>query len=296
MDNVASPEVQAQPPTEQVATPPVVEPVITTEVKPEVKGPKDGTRFAAMAKKEQRLRLRQEELKKTDAELQTKLAEVKKFEQLRQAAKSNPLAVMEELGLTYDELTNFVINGAQPVNEVKAELERFKAEQVEDKRKSVEAEKARIDAEDKEVIQAFNQEVTEFVKQAGEKFELVNHFGQHQLVIDVIEENYKQNGRVINKEEAADIVEEYLLGEVEKATKTKKWLARQQPVPAVKQPVEVDERKQRALRALEGTQPAPIEKPRTLTNDLSTTQPGTAKLTPQQRRERALARLNGVKF
>jgi hypothetical protein len=256
-----------------------VAPGATQEATPESQA--NAARFAVLAKKERALRAQQESLKAQMAEIQRKAAEVEAFEKSKLTAKQNPLEVLKNLGLSYDELTQFVINGEKATPElavraVKDELEAFKAEQAEARRRAEEAEKVRLEQERSAVLDRFRQEVAQYVTDNREKYELLNLYGQEGLVSEVIQQHFEQTQRIMSNEEAADRAEKYLEELVQKAQATKKFGSKAVPQPQGE------------------VAPANVSaQPRTLTNEMSASTPSlvNSPQTEAERFKRALAAL-----
>ena len=111
------------------------------------------------------------------------------------------------------------------------------------------------------------------VVRRGEKYELLNLYGQQGLVSEVIAQHYTATQRVMDTAEAADRAEKYLEELVQKASKTKKFGA---TVPQ------------------QEVKPAQVAQPRTLSNDLAASSPSIINSAPSEadRIKRALAALD----
>src|SRR5271166_1356124 len=84
-------------------------------------------RFAALAKKERAIQ-------KQLAEVKQREAKAKEWETLKASAASNPLKALEVLGISYEQLTNYILNGQKPtadlqVKQVQDELAKLKQDQ-----------------------------------------------------------------------------------------------------------------------------------------------------------------------
>jgi hypothetical protein len=183
--------------------------------------------FSALAKKERLLVQEKQKIAQEKAEMQKQLEEVKKFNETRQKAKSNPLQILESLGLTYEDITNYVLNGNKPgpdalISEVDQKFENFRREQEEKEQKKLAADKEAADAQMAEVVAEFKQGVMDFLDDKKEQYELINLYGGQELVFTTIEKHFEDTQKIMSKEEAAQLVEEYLEGEFERATKESK--------------------------------------------------------------------------
>lgn len=195
------------------------------------KVPKESARFAQLAKKEKQLQADRTELKHVEAELNEKYAQYERFENAKRQAKLNPLAALEALGITYDQLTDFVINDNRPtpdahVQALKDELDGFKRQQEDERKQAKEAaEKQQLaDAERNE--QMYFARCDGFVKKNADTYELINANEAFELVHEVVRARFDATGQVLSEKEAADLVETYLEEAVMKNTATKKFQAK----------------------------------------------------------------------
>jgi hypothetical protein len=134
--------------------------------------------------------------------------------------------------------------------------------------------------EQQAIIETFREEVGEYVSQHAETYELTNLYGGANLVSDVIEEHFKQSGKLLTIPEAAKLVEEHYEELARKAQQTKKFAVTQQKV---------------ALTQAQATTAAPRIGP-TLSNDLSANVAAGVPKSPRSDADRiaaALARLEG---
>jgi hypothetical protein len=146
--------------------------------------PKLARGFAVLAKREAAIVQRESKLKQRESELDA-------FEAARRDAHANPVAVLEALGITVNDLNEFVINGKKPTPEmqqrrVDEELKRLEAEQKKWKAEQA-AERAR------EQMEQLKGRISSSVASDVEAFELINAQGEQDLVFDVIIEHAKAN-------------------------------------------------------------------------------------------------------
>jgi hypothetical protein len=214
--------------------------------KPE-QGP-DAWRFAALAKKDRAIR---EESEKVKAEKAAIVAERQQLEQERTQRqqrsalyKTNPMAALEDAGLSYEELTQFVLNNqnltpaqaakiaidaAKQSGEEIAALRREQAETFERQQKSMQEAQAKSEAQRAEHAKtAYLDELRGLVTAAPDSYEMVGLAGDQaiQAMYEVAEEKFKETGRVPTNKEVADAVEARLFAEAEKAVKASKKLGR----------------------------------------------------------------------
>jgi len=242
-------------------------------------------RFALLARKEQDLLRKQQAVKQQQAQLARQAEELRAFEQAKKQALLNPLDALKQLGLTYEQITEFVLNDNKPtpnaeVMSVRQELEEFKRAQREEQEKLLEQTREMQTREQQAIIESFREEVGEYVSQHVETYELTNLYGGANLVSDVIEEHFKQSGKLLTIPEAAKLVEEHYEELARKAQQTKKFAVTQQKV---------------ASTQAQATTAAPRIGP-TLSNDLSANVAAGISKSPRSDADRiaaALARLEG---
>ena len=276
-----------------LSTPPTASPVQTGQVPPTLtpkEGPKTlqeavspakrevpgSDRFAALAKKERALQ-------KQAAELKAQQVKVAEYEQVRQQAASNPIKLLESLGLSYEQITQFMLNGQRPTPEleiqsVKQQLEQLKQDQVAKEEAAKKSEQERARTEYQRTLSEFSQEVTDYVKANAEKYELTSMYQGESIVQATIEQHYNQTKKIMSIEQASDLVEKYFEDQVTAAQQTKKFQAKQTPKEGTSQPKRESVSKQ--------TTP-------TISNELTSSAPSLLPAkTEQDRLQRAMAALS----
>jgi DNA-binding transcriptional MerR regulator len=249
-------------------------------------------RFALLARKEQDLLRKQQAVKQQQQILAQQAEQLRAFEQAKKQALLNPLDALKQLGLTYEQITEFVLNDNKPtpnaeVMSVRQELEEFKRAQREEQQRLLEEQREMQTQEQQAIIETFREEVGEYVSQHAETYELTNLYGGASLVSDVIEEHYNEQRRrgvgapkLLTIPEAAKLVEEHYEELARKAQQTKKFAVTQQKV---------------ASTQAQATTAAPRIGP-TLSNDLSANVAAGVPKSPRSDADRiaaALARLEG---
>ncbi len=222
------PVLEAAPPVEEAPTPMAFRPKIPTESTKE---------FEELARRERVAREASQENKRLQEEMAALRDEVRgrkgiNADDLREEARKNPLEFIKKFGLSYDDLTNTVLNGEKPpadlelrheIGELREELNSIK----EARNKRIEAEKEVADAQ---AYDKFIDEINTFVDTNSEEFELVRLQGAQQLVGDVIRETYTATQRVMPYKEACQIVEDHLESQVRNSMRSRKL--RQEAPPA----------------------------------------------------------------
>lgn len=236
-----------------------------------------GKRFAELTKRQRELFQKEQELK----EREEKLSPVS---QALAEAKKNPIAYLSAAGLTFEEITEYVLNeGYAEVDappSVEKKLEALELKLSEKERKEQEAAEAQAQAQVEKQISDFKSSIMAAAESSSD-FELVQSLGQHELVYDVILEHHAEYGEVLPIEDALKLTESYLEKQfVEKIKSTKKF---GQPITtAVHQASSPSRREPQSTRSpftLSAQNPSP-SKPVT-----------SEKLTAEQLKERAAAML-----
>lgn len=181
-------------------------------------------RLLAIAQKERANLQRRMELKRYDAQLRQREAQVHQYEQLKSQAKLNPLKTIEALGINYTDLTNFVLNNGKPTPEleigaVKSELEQMKQAQIQREQQARSQAKQRAEQEVKEVIDDYRQSVNTFVTSNPNDYKLINKFDAQDMIVSTTHEYFERtkragNPKILSNKEAADLVEQYLRDQV----------------------------------------------------------------------------------
>lgn len=201
---------------------------------PEVPKERVSDRFAFLAKKEQAVVRQRQELKAQLEAMEQQKAEISRLRQEIEGSRSkkesyrqNPLALLEEHGLSYKELTDYILNNNTVSTESQIKALQEKLESVEKQReldRQEAQERAKRAAEEREqaVITEFKTEIGSFLKRESDKYELTNLYDSADLVYDTVEEYFAKTNKVLSIPEACDLVEAYLEKQVEKSLATKK--------------------------------------------------------------------------
>lgn len=139
--------------------------------------------------------------------------------------KADPLSVMTEEGVTYDELTQAILNPQSKQDpRIIAEIEKLRAEVKEARDYQAKAKEESV-AQQK---QAYNQAVNQIRNEAKQliatdpTFEMIKETRSVGDVVELIEKTYNEDGILLSVEEAATQVEEYLTTQAVKLARTNK--------------------------------------------------------------------------
>lgn len=216
-------------------------PVVPVEVKPEVALPEKkesmSAQFAALAKKEKRILSDRQALEAQNKDLQEKLKQYEQFETKKKSAKVNPLEYLSEAGLTYDEITQFMLNGGAPqpkdkATELEERLNEFMSKAEKDKQEAAEKQAEQLKEQEEKVIAQFKDSIKKHIKDGGERFELINLYDAQDLVISTIEAHFEKTQQILDNDTAADLVEKHLEGEIAKLANASKFKDKFKPSEA----------------------------------------------------------------
>lgn len=237
---------------------------------------------AKLAQQEQQLKAREAELAKREQAL-TKPAEPAKPPTptySKDLIKQDPLRVLEEAGVTYEELTQHVLNPPARDPRVDTVVSALEAKIASLEEKLSQSENTYKEEQTKAIEVANRQikaDVVSLVNQ-GEEFEMVKSMGYYDDVVDLINQTFQKDGIMLSVEEAAQEVENYLVEEALKVTRLSK----------IKKQLEQSQQAAKTATATQEDKPATPQQPqmRTLTNAAASTRKLSA-------RERAVLAFKG---
>jgi hypothetical protein len=273
-------------------------PDVDLSVKPEVEQPKDESlsrQFAQLARQERNLRAKaQEQAKQLAAEKQALEAERQAIQAERESfkrdyiskadLKKDTMRKLAETGVSYDELTQQILDTPNTDPRILAHIDRLEAKlaELEKANSSVqETFKTQEQQQYQAAIQQITADVSNLVKNSPD-YETIRHTRSQKDVVDLIERTYKEDKVVMSVEEAADEVEKYLREESWKLSR----------LDSVRKYGESVAPKAKPSSAAPQSQPKAPQTPppmKTLTNSHGSSRPLTS-------RERAILKFKGEKF
>lgn len=231
--------------------------------------------YAALARQQRAIRKQQQELQAERERLKQEAEAYKKDYVPVSKLKEDPLSVLIEQGLTHEQIMELALSQQDPNSQLARQFD-SKIRSVEEKLSAYE--KQQQEKQEREYQQAVDRvrnEVTDIVD-ASTEYELIKANEAQEAVVSLIEETFKESGKLLTAADAAKQVEDYLLEQAEKLAKLEKVKARLNPAPET------------------ATQQAPAAKAqpqKTLTHALTATP--SKPLTAKERRERAIAAFRG---
>ena len=191
-------------------------------------------RFAFLAKKEAAIVRQRHELKaqmeamtSQRSEMEKLRAEIDEVKGRKASYRSNPLAALEDAGLSYKELTDFILNNNTVSTESQIKALQDKISEVEnarqrDHQEREENSKRQAAEREVQVIAEFKNEISNFISSKKDDYELTNLYESSDLVYDTVEAYFEKTSKVLSIPEACQLVETYLEKQVEKSLQTKK--------------------------------------------------------------------------
>lgn len=185
--------------------------------------------FAALAKQRRAIQVKEMELQAREKALAEK-ASAPDASQLIARLQSEPLSVLQEHGVTYDQLTEAILSGdTKSHQQIKALEQQLKSMQDKlDQRFTDQATQA-----EQAALAEMRREATRFAAE-GEDFELIRSNGRIPDVMKLIHQTYKESGEVLDVREAMQLVEDELLTDSLRVAQLKKVQNKLKPAaPAV---------------------------------------------------------------
>lgn len=253
------------------------------ETKPEVtKAPKEdslSSQYALLARKEKALRAKAQQqdaaAKAREAALverEAKLAAKDSEYQARYIPKDrivqDPLAALSELGVSYDQITQAILNSPKPENmEQLNAIRELKAELVAVKEAQLAAKKSIEDQQQQSYQQAISQirkDATKLVENNPD-YETIKETKQVNEIVKLIEKTYHEDGYVMDIEEAAQLVEQEIVDRIMATVNIKKIKQKLQPA---EKPVNTTS--QKTQETISRSEP---QSQKTLTNAIGSSRP-----------------------
>lgn len=233
-------------------------------------------RFEALARKEKQLHRMRKEIESERQQLKSKITEYETGYVPKQRITEDPFGVMTEAGLTYDKLTEMLLNSPN-MNDPTTRALFAKVKALEDKQtQAARAQEENQQRQYQDAVKQIGNEVKMLVS-SNAAYETIKEMGMEEAVVELIEQTYNSEGILMDNEEACRQVEEHLLAEGERFAKLSKIQNRLKP--KTEEPVSSP------------TTNTQSQAPKTITNALNA-QP-TKRLSEKERIARALAAFKG---
>ena len=148
--------------------------------------------------------------------------------ELKSRAKTDPAGVAKEVDLDYGGWTSQILNNGestadQKINALVEEIQNLRNEAQEEKDQSKRSAVERLNSEAIATVQNFRGEISQFVESNAEQYAGIKFLGLQSLVYDLIRGHYQAQGKLLSVREASDVLEEAVIGAVDKFVESKKW-------------------------------------------------------------------------
>ena len=232
-NQISPEEISAiNPPTQEVAentVSSVEAPESQPETTPTQEDPTVTKKFAQLARQERLFRQKAQQqaqaLKAKEAELTAKEAAIKAKETeynqgyiSKDQLRKETLRILAEAGVSYDDLTQQILNHAPPdprmeatVNTLRAEIDNLKAELKKSSDTATQRDQDTRRAAERQILM----DAQQLVKSNPIAYEAINRIGERGVreIQRLITRTYDRDGYVMSVDEAADAVENYLVDE-----------------------------------------------------------------------------------
>jgi len=180
---------------------------------------------------DQKFRQREEAIKAREAEASSKADLYQKGYVSYDKLKNDPLGVLGEAGVSYDEIANQIINPSKIDPRLQAHIDKLQAK-IESLEKATMEGNERVTKQQQDsynaAVKQIEMDVRNLVK-SDPNFETVAKTNSTKDVVELITKTYEKDGILLTVEEAANEVENYLIDEAMKLTRIEKIKRRLQP-------------------------------------------------------------------
>ncbi len=232
-------------------------------------------RLEAMARKERQFHKMRKEIEAEKANWKTKQADYESNYIPKSRLAEDPLTVLTEAGISYDKLTEILLNSPNSndptIRALRAEISSIKS-----------AQNAALKQQEEQQSQQYQQalkQISNDVKllvDSDANFETIKETNMQDAVVELITQTFDNDGVLMNIEDAAKEIEEHLMAEALKMSKLKKLQPKLKTEAPVSAPI-----KQQSQQIV----------PRTLTNTVSAQSP--TRSSDKERIARAMAAFKG---
>lgn len=219
-------------------TPEIIEEVAAPEAKPapiETEKPVS-QEWAKLARQEKALRAKAQQqdaaFKQREAALLARESEALAKSEINQkgfvsidSLKNDPMGILSQAGVTYDELANQMLNPSKVDPRTQSMLDKMQAKIDALEKSTEEGTKRQTQAQQDQYDSAVRQielDTRNLVKAEPDTYEAIAQTGSIKDVVELITETYNKDGILMTVEEAAHEVEQYLVEEAEKLSNMKK--------------------------------------------------------------------------
>lgn len=186
--------------------------------------------FAALAKAKRAAQAKEAAIAAKEQALAQKEADMKAAFDKLSRLKANPLSVLQEEGVTYDQLTESLLSqnqGNAGIDELKAEIKAMK--------EGFEKQQAERDQQaERQVLTQIRKDVDRLIA-TGDEYEMVREAGYAPKVVELMQRVFKETGELLSTDEAAQLVENELVEESLRFAKLNKIRSKLTPAEQAQQ-------------------------------------------------------------
>jgi hypothetical protein len=174
---------------------------------------------------------REASLTEMSQDLEKRLERVEQIEAKFQNMQKDPLSMMEEAGVTYEDLTSSYLDSLGDRTKTESEVILDKINMLESQVTEQASAQQHRDEELHKADQArkYNSamgEISSFVGENSSKYELVNKMDAADLVLNVIGEHYSNTKEILDMDKACQAVEEYYEEEADRYLASEKIMSK----------------------------------------------------------------------
>lgn len=186
------------------------------------------SRFARLTQKERQMQTLRESMKSDREELES-------YRNLKKTASTNPNDVLQKFGISYGELTEKILTPEDKYATLEQRLAKFENDQQESLIKNQERDNQAAYDNGLNIIRTF-------VNERADDYEFIRINEGYDDVLDLAAKYFKETGKYLSFEEAANLVEKHFEQEAEKYTTSKKLQAKFQQAQQPKDGATVSEK------------------------------------------------------
>lgn len=267
-------------------------------------GPATDPKLEAIIKREKQIYRQMREIKAREEALKQRESQINPQEYLpKKRLQEDPLATLQELGLSYEKLTEMQLqqpNAMDPtIRALAGEIKNLKEQLSQTSTAQQQAQEAQYEQVKTQMLS----DAKSFTS-GNPEFELVDKWEAHDLIVDEIEKEFNRTQRemgrgiIISMETAAKRVEDNLFKEVERALDFNKIKNYKKPVAAdtvTPQEQQTQGEKLEYTPSKRGAIPYKVSSVRTLTNTMTQDSPSKREGSWEAKRAAAIAKLTGQK-
>jgi hypothetical protein len=207
----------------------------TPKTEPKPKDPKqmqDEERFAAIVRREKAMRIKAREQESELAKYKAQVAEIEQFKlreeeykqqelQRQERIKADGIGYLLEQGYTTDQITQSLLNQPGPESQLMKSLEAKISKLEKEQQDNIKRQQQEADNNYQNALKTIQRNVDKLVE-SNPEFEAIQAYAAQKQVTNYIEKVWKAEGEMLDVEDAAKEIEEYLTEQAVGVSKLKK--------------------------------------------------------------------------